>query len=82
VRHEAKRNEHEECGEKRSELIKKKNKHKLMKKKLFTETEKHTIRPLWYNGENTWNWTDEDFRKAMANELSEKQKNHIKKQKS
>lgn len=51
-------------------------------KKKFTITEKHTIRPLWYNGENTWNWTNEQFLQAMKNELSEKQKNHIKQNKN
>lgn len=51
-------------------------------KKQIIETETHKIYPLWYKGENTWNWTDEDFKKAMQNELSEKQKNHIKQNKN
>lgn len=52
-----------------------------MKKQLI-ETETHKIYPLWYKGQNTWNWTDEDFRNALKNELSEKQKNHIKQNKN
>jgi hypothetical protein len=47
-----------------------------MKNKI-KKTETHYIYPLWYNGENTWNWTKEDILKAMKNEPSEKQLNHI-----